>query len=417
MSLDDLKTAQALIAKHIAEIETPKFLYRTDRKVEGPSVLPIADMMTDPIFGTKIKRVTTTAGALNERSYRTMSSGYGWSADSKHLAVIRGDGSIWLIDRKFAKQQLTGFQTEIYFSRENPNLVYGGNYLPGDIGVVNQYDISNNQYKQVLKLRDLVPTLDSNGRTYMRGINSANGKLTVLFGGTGQDSDHYVYICDVDGNNGKLFDSRLRLKCNLHAIGLDLTGRYVILGPTVVDMNGPNKLAANIVWDTDKDTLTPMTVSAGGHGALGFGVSVNNPDDADGMQYLIRSLTTPNTVQEIIKPYPTPPAFKMASHMSWYTSHNDLVTATYRYNEGIKAQRREWDDEILEVHLDGTVERICQHHSIVTPPDMLNVIDYWATPKPCVAPNGDIIFTSNWDRTLGLDNEGYRQDVFLVERS
>lgn len=418
MSREDLLLARDLINKHLLETApTPILGLRTDRRVENVLPLPVAPTMTDPVFGTTIRRATgLTAPTTDDRkSYRTPSSGYCWSSDSKYFTIIDTNGSIWLVDRStFTKKQLTGFATEACFSREDPDVIYGGSYI-GELGVLNQYSIASGLYKQVLKLRDLVPNLDVGGRTYMRGINAASGKLTILFGGTGQDSDHYVFCGAPDAFT--LFESHSRLKCNLHAIALDLTGRYVVLGPTVVDINGPNKLAMNVVWDTQTDTLTPMTVSAGGHGAIGYGVSVNNPDDADGMQYLFRNLASPNTPREIISPYPKPPAFQMASHMSWNKKRDDLVTATYRYSTGVNSPRREWDDEILEVHLDGTVERLCHHRSIVTPTDNVNSFDYWATPKPCVSPDGSsVIFTSNWNRSLGTDSEGFRQDVFLVQK-
>lgn len=426
MSIDDLKTARALIDKHINEVAPPTQTgKRTDRKVEVIKPLAVAPVMVDPAFGSTIRRVTS--GATDGPSWRTQSSGYGWSADSKKFVVLGSGGNAieWRWNGIGHAPEMIGplsmFGTEVSYSREYPGVVYGGAY-EGDVAVVRRYSSPATGFSTIMNVRQLVPTVDMGGRTYIRGIQEAAGKVVALFGGTGQDKDRYVYIGDT--LTGKplmpMLNAPARLGCFLHAITLDLSGRYLILGPTDEDIK-VRKHPMNYVWDLDTDTIVRMDTQAGGHGLIGSGFTVNNPDDADGMEYVMRDLRTPNTVNQLISPFPTPKAPFMASHMSYAKGANIMASGTYRYNEGIKGQWREWDNEIIDVGIDGTVRRWCHHRSqisILTPNNPISPWDfqYWSTPKLCISPDGKgVIFTSDWGRGLGTNNEGPRQDVFLVE--
>lgn len=414
MSIEDLKAAQALIAKDMAERSAPKGK-RTDRLVEVVKPLPIAPVMVDPVFGSTIRRIT--AEPNGGPSWRTQSSGNSWSSDSKQFVVINSGGGVmlydWSAETAIAVGPLTGFGTEVTFDRDTPNVLYGGGYRNDEAIIRRAKTTSPNVgASDIIGVRQLVPDVDKAGRTYLRGLSVAAGKLSFIFGGQSQDLDRYAYVSPLSSLQGLLMDAVTRLGCHLHASVLDLSGRYVVLGPTSKDMEAGHP--PNYVWDTQTDTITPMRKNAGGHGAIGSGFSVNNPDDADAMQYLRRNLSTPDVVTEIIAPYPKPPAFLMASHMNYCQARNSVVSATYRYSDGVNAPRREWDDELIEVAMTGVVTRYAHHRSIVSTDG--KAFDYWATPKPAVSPDGSaVLFTSNWDRSLGTNSEGARQDVFLLQ--
>jgi hypothetical protein len=68
-----------------------------------------------------------------------------------------------------------------------------------------------------------------------------------------------------------------------------------------------------------------------------------------------------------------------------------------------------YDDEILQVSLDGSerIRRICHTRSVVD--DKSESTNYWAAPKPTISRDGRFIaFTSNWERSG-------RYDLFIVK--
>jgi hypothetical protein len=67
-----------------------------------------------------------------------------------------------------------------------------------------------------------------------------------------------------------------------------------------------------------------------------------------------------------------------------------------------------YDDEILQISLDGSerIRRICHTRSVVD--DKSESTNYWAAPKPTISRDGRFIaFTSNWEKSG-------RYDLFIV---
>ena len=104
-----------------------------------------------------------------------------------------------------------------------------------------------------------------------------------------------------------------------------------------------------------------------------------------------------------------------------------LNSANYRYGLNTTAWRA-WDEEIIAVQTDvafagqgATVWRFAHHRSNVANDDDPTTLSFWYTPRAIVSQDGRwAIFTSNWDKSLGIDSRGqpgemYRQDVFIVE--
>jgi hypothetical protein len=121
----------------------------------------------------------------------------------------------------------------------------------------------------------------------------------------------------------------------------------------------------------------------------------------------------------------------LADHQSWANAQPGallpFISATYRYGLNTTAWRA-WDDEIIAVQTDvafagqgGTVWRFAHHRSNVANDNNPSIMSFWYTPRAIVSQDGRwAMFTSNWDKTLGIDSRGdpggmYRQDVFIVE--
>jgi len=194
--------------------------------------------------------------------------------------------------------------------------------------------------------------------------------------------------------------------------------------------------AAKYVWDTTTNMLTALpelAAVAGGHYSAGFGMMINHDCCAstawDAGQWQLRSLATPTVTTDLITTLLTPKEVYMDDHNSWNNAQPGtlvpIVSATYRL--GINtAPWRAWDEEVIAVQTGAgaagaAVYRFAHHRSDAR--DDLNAasLSFWYEPRPNVSQDGRwTIFTSNWEKTLGVDAVGqpgemYRQDVFLVE--
>lgn len=447
--LDLLKQARSLIDQAIAQASSKVPLtYKavTDRtprpKPALPALGPAGTVFKDPTFGTRLLRVTdanmraTTKGV----SFRTPSEtpNRAWNTTAMRFYAVSTDGSTSVFD--FAPATLTAtlaravqFNTEPEFSALDPDALYGGWTGPGDEAIVQRYDCKVGGTTRIVGVRDLVPTVDANGRTYLRGVETgaAAGReyMTFTFGGTHQDDDRDVAWFPLgDLGAKKLLDTvastlngkptNVPLGFRVHAVEIDQSGRFVVIGPVNAQP------ATNVVWDTMTDTFTVMKVSSGGHGAPGWGSKVNQPDDQDGYEFRVRDLAAPD-VTRLLVPLQTPADFQISGHLSWANAQPEVVApvfvSPFRYlNSG---PWRAWDDEIVAIGKDGVVYRFCHHRTDVrhdTNPQA--PLAFWYTPRVNVSPDGRFaLFTSNWEKTLGTDpfaaaweGNSFRQDVFLV---
>jgi len=152
---------------------------------------------TDPVFGSRIYRVTdgaTRPGALN-RSFRSPSSPHqnAWSASGTYFYVASGDGTI--IPFKFDASKGTAqrlqasasgdgglvlrFYIEPEFSRVSDSLIYGSTSgISGStLRTIDQYDFSTGLYARLLDLDTIVPGLSG---TYIGGLAASDGSAIEM---------------------------------------------------------------------------------------------------------------------------------------------------------------------------------------------------------------------------------------------
>jgi len=416
-----------------------------------PALGPAGYKFNDPAFGSTVLRVTDA----NSRplsvgvSYRSPSEPptRAWNLTSTRFYVTTTDGTI--VPYAFNASTMTAsripgpgdgglilpFDAEPEFSLISPDITYGRS-SQFDHAVVTEYNFATGSPCVVVDVRTIVPNVDASGRTYLRGVETGVTAgieyMSFIFGGTSQDLDHYAVWFPLNNPGArKLVDTltstingsptNIPLGFHAHAVQTDLSGRYVVIGATAPDIAAGK--APNYVWDTQTDTFTPMTLSAGGHNAMGFGVNVNQPDDADSTDFTFRTMAALNTTRLLVQPFPSPPDFSVSSHVSWANAQpNQLVPvlgALYRYNNDV-GPWREWDEEVLAVRTDGVETRIwrfAHHRSNYNNNGPTDTNAFWYTPRPNISPDGRwAIFTSNWEKTLGSDSRelNMRQDVFLV---
>lgn len=411
----------------------------------------------DPAFGTRIWRVTDrlTRSDAPDRSFRTPSATHQseWSADGTYFYVVSNGGTIipFSFDPnsgQFSRLATLRFYIEPQFSYVDNARIYGSVTGAGaSLRTIDQYDFSTGSYTRLLDLDTLVTGLQG---TFVGGIASSAGtseRIVAFFGGTQQDKHRYVVVFDrANPERRRLLDtvgSRLdgyRLKTalgfNLHHAAIDRSGRYVALYPTAVDLAAPRKAAQLYLWDTLTDVITPMPETAAlssGHDAFGYGVAINKDccrgkTPWDPAQWQIRSLDAPLVSRDLIQPMLPGKEVTLSDHPTWNNARLDrlvpFVSATYRYGTD-KPEWRAWDNEIVAIQTDigdrgAEVWRLAHHRSDVANDDDPSGISFWYTPRPNVSRDGRwVLFTSNWEKTLGTDPQGTagekaRQDVFLM---
>ncbi len=422
--------------------------------------------IVDPTFGTTIIRVTDalTRPSKPGRSFRTPSGTHqhAWSALGSYFYVTSNDGTIipYVFDGRTGHASriapsATGagglvlkFFNEAQFSYVDDRQVYATyNGSGATMRTIDQYDFSTGGYTRLLDLDTLAPALNG---TYVGGLDSSAGpveRLMAFFGGTTQDRHHYVVVFDKSNlSSRRLLDTAAStldgvptstpLGFKLHAAAIDRSGRFIILYPTSADLAAPRLAAHVYVWDTASDLITPVEAAAhpNGHDAPGYGTLVNQDcctaTKWDAAQWQLRRLDTPLTPHDLIVSTLAPKEIYLADHPAWQNARPDVSTpffsALYRYGANL-TEWRAWDDEILAIQTEGSggaapiVWRLAHHRSDVSHDTDSSRTYFWYTPRPNVSPDGRwVLFTSNWDKTLGADTApepggAFRQDVFLLE--
>jgi hypothetical protein len=96
---------------------------------------------------------------------------------------------------------------------------------------------------------DLESVVTGLSGTYIDGVQSSGGapeRVEVFFGGTAQDHHHYVMVFDPGNPSNRLLldtwastlngqPTPVALSFSLHAVNMDLSGRYVMLYTTSAD--------------------------------------------------------------------------------------------------------------------------------------------------------------------------------------
>jgi hypothetical protein len=443
------------------------YLAVTDRntytKPPLPALGPAGSTITDPIFQSTILRVTdgdTRPGTLN-RSYRSPSSPHqnAWSANGSYFYAVSDDGTAI----PFAFDTTTGtagriqptasgaggmvlsFYIEPQFSYVNDSIIYGS-VSSGNLHTIDQYDFSTGLYTHILDLESFVSGLSG---TYIGGIASSDGpteRIMTMFGGTSQDHHHFVVLFDrANPSNRLLLDtwaSTLNgaptssiLNFSLHHVAIDRSGRYLMLYPTSADQTGTRKAPQSVAWDTQTGVFTEMPVATHpyGHDSFGYGVSVNQDccvsTTYDGVQWQFRNLSTPPVTRDVLPVVLQPQEIYVEDHSTWHNARSDsllpYISGIFRYGTQNGAWRA-LDDEIVAVESDvigsnPTIWRFAQHRTDVSYDGDPTRVSFWYEPRPNVSHDGHwVMFTSNWEKTLGTDpvgdtGAGFRQDVFIVK--
>ncbi len=444
----------------------------TDRLVRPkPATLAPAaagSRFTDTVFGSRLLRVTAANTRPNALavSYRSPSGSHqnAWNTTGEYFYVISTDGSV--VPFAFNRTTMTVSRinpssvgdgglllrsaVEPEFSFVDRSIVFGVyNGAGSNLRTITAYDFSQNVYTPILNLDTVVSGLAG---TYVGGLAASAGaveKLCAFFGGASQGLHHYAIVLERRNPGARHVlntmastlngvPTNIPLNFRLHHAFMDKSGQYVMLYPPAMDQQPPRSAAPAYLWTLATNTFTALPLLAArisGHDGIGYGYTTNQDccttTTWDAAQWQIRTLAAPFTTTDLINPVLSPKEIALADHQSWTNAEPSrlvpFISANYRV--GINTTPwRAWDEEIIAVQTDraftgqgATVWRFAHHRSNVANDDNPAVLSFWYTPRAIVSQDGRwALFTSNWDKTLGIDSGGqaggrYRQDAFIVE--
>jgi hypothetical protein len=406
---------------------------RTDRTVLPEPSLPAigaaGSSYTDPIFGTKITRVTDQAFAQSIGApKRSFSTGSGseqltWSSDSSAFIVQDLGGGVWIPFTATGSKIPT---PDTYFlplngpafSVTEPMVLFGRSR---DDKSLCKYNLTTQQ---------LTTVVDFPNTATGEVSPSANGRVAT-FGNGGQDVATEVYVWDgsklrtlntltgkVDGSS--LNSTEVKWGFGVHNVRINASGRFVII--TTHELNSVIPSSPMCIWDLEQNSAWSLEPTFSGHKVSGWNQLINQ-DSAGGqwddMQYVIRNLDRSGSLQNLINPVLsqrlTDPTHGQDSHLSWINDkgNNEPVLVSAYRGADITEPWRPWTNEIILIATDGsgTVWRVCHHRTVYT--------DFWDGPHGIISPDGTkVIFTSNMGQSLGVGEfGGFRQDVFMATLS
>lgn len=401
---------------------------RTDRNINPEPALPVlgaaGSSYTDPVFGTKITRVTDSAFSASigvpSRSWMTGSGGEQntWNKDGTAF-IVQGLGGEWVP---------FGLSGKLPTPNNWHGLPIGGpcfSYTESDILYGHKDGLALMSYNlRTMESKEITPFPTP---AYGEVSPAVNGRL-VSYGNGTQDLGTHIYLWDgtklrtLDTATGKVDGAPLATKdlswgFGIHNVRLDKSGRYAVITAHGVGI---------AVWDIDNSTATKLTQAPGGHKVGGYGDLVNQDvfsdgSDWDDMQYVYRQLDGSGTPKNLISPVIRParsfvPGVNLGqdSHLSWNNAQmmtrEPVLASAYR-EDGNNDTWRPWDNEIILIATDGsgTVYRVCHHRT--------KYQSFWDGPHAVISPDGTkAVFTSNMGGSLGIGEDGgLRRDVFMVE--
>jgi hypothetical protein len=426
-----------------AKCGPPQYCARTDRQIEPypdkpPALGPAGSIVQDPVFGSRILRVTDSNSDLNGpgRPLFTPSSAEqnSWNKNSTMFYVTTSGGSILLyrFDPEAMKAQpigtpAVGLGGEPQFSFQQPNLLFG--ISPRRL-VFEQYDVLSGRATDVNDPSKCVK-LAPNDLGSVIGVSADDNRfMTVL--GPQQDKDYLVYIYDraqgcrwyntqtgeVGGQWGPKGTISASDRFSIHNARISKSGKFVY-----VTRGGGGIGHGWAVWDIDSMTVNFCPAECGGHHVLGYSHIIGPSGALHPLDLRIRPLNHLEESTSLISGLEPAKGFWYDSHYSWSNvDANDsapVCFSTYRPTNpdapgAAPLVTGPWDNEIDCAETDGKASKVWRFaHTYSSARN-----GFWSTPRGNVSPDGRFfMFTSDWEDQLGRAPNGkqYRTDVFIVE--
>jgi hypothetical protein len=397
---------------------------RNPHMTSPPTLGPAGSMVTDPVYGTQLLRITDETTGGPTISYRVANEFWGvdWNTDSTMFYIQGSSGGFvpYNFDPRMLKatrvmdnarpgQPLRMPLAPGGFSRRSPTIFLGLHGL-----VMSKFDFSTQTKTDIVDLTTLVPGATGYALSVEEG---ANGLLATSFGGPEQDRMPYVltydpvtqaqHVIDVVQSTLDGHPIGATIGGGVHTVKIDQTGRWVTFSVS----GGAH---TDWLWDTATGTVSASptlgTIGAGGFVKKGGG---------DAYNWQTGSLSSPAMMTALIAPLLTPTDNLASSSLAWQNAAAGgsvpVIVETMRQPADMGPWRA-WDNELLAVATDGSAQvwRFAHNFSTYSGTIFSDAFYYLFIPR--VSQNGwFVIFDSNWNQTLGTDASGSpRTDAFIA---
>ncbi len=433
----------------------------TDRIVRSDAIVPALGAagytFSDPNFLCPVLRVTDGNTALADGSpqnyaYRTPSAPNQccWNSDGTKFYVLNDSATCHYFN--FNRSSMTAtYDRKLAWGIEpawsklttKPKIQYGVRFINGH--VIEKWDFDNPGagYVEVLDLKDIDGTLDSN--VYTSQIYTSSGpveRAVVNYGGAGQNLHMKVSMFNIDDPIGTIRTINMTTD-TINGVGLlDQNGNPFTFGGVLshsisispdgntLRIDPVNTVLYFWIYDWTLNRIKKEMAKPAGHYALGRGLAINeDATDSSKPQWQYRSLALANSSTTTARiTTPVSGVIRSGDHVSWHNAcqvGNENVPFFSDWQKCFDDPFTTWSNEIIGIRAVGAekVWRFCHHHMN---PDG-DVGGNTSQPfKYQVILNADplgqfVLFTSNWNKTLGNDAAGgdadsiKRTDVFMVK--
>src|SRR5712692_9410433 len=402
---------------------------KTDRNVYRKPRLPrlprAGGKFIDPVFGTEIMRATDEADGPAPGLGTYYSHWPTFNVDNTRLLIRKGHSGDAILKTFDPVNFRLGTGREILpleyprgfglswessiWSHRDPEVIYTfANDLKGGMRLYTY----NHVRKEFRLLKDF--SFLSRGRPdylHQMNISADDDVFSWSHMRTGYNGDPIAYLVWRRSTDRVLFDTRNTMA--LHEVHVDKTGHWLVITLNKPLPDGDAMEFLNL----DTGVVTKIVRGAPdynpGHGDLGTDCIVGFDAWLDGINW--RRLSAPHTVRHVF-------FFRTAIgrnggvtdwthdfHGTMLADNEDWITiGTHHDPPATQIGSGIYDDEILQVSLDGSerIRRICHTRGVYD--DKTETTGYWSAPKPTISRDGRLIaFTSNWE------NSG-RYDLFIV---
>jgi hypothetical protein len=431
-------------SKPASSVGNTEYSARTDRRIEPyketpPDIGPAGSVISDPIFGSRILRVTDQKSDSKQpgRSLVTPSSAEenSWNKTSTMFYVNTLGGTFLLYDfdpaamkARLADAPNLPWNSEPQFSYSQPNILYG---MARREPVFEQYDVATHKLREI---NDASKCLKLQSSDAGHGVTvSADDKRFMATLGPQQDKNYLVYVYDrnqgcrwyntqtgeIGGQWGQKGTISVPDRFLMHNARLAKSGKFVY----AVRGGGPGIGKGWVVWDIDTMNVGVCDRGCMGHHVMGYSHILG----ASGMNHPLNIWKWP--LPRLNDPTPVIPGLEPAKDF-WYDSHyswnnvdpddsSPVCFSTYRPTNPDEPGKPllvtgPWQNEIDCAETDGKESKIWRFaHTYSTARN-----GFWSQPRGNVSQEGRFfMFTSDWQDQLGKtpNADKYRTDVFVVE--
>ena len=398
---------------------------RTDRgiyrKPPLPRLPPGGQTFFDPVFGTEIMRATDEADGPAPGLGTYYSHWPTFNVNNTRLLIRQGESGNAILKSfdpvnfrigpgreslptEYPQNFSLSWESAIW-SHSDPNLIYiFCNDFKGGIRLY-VYHVARREFRLLKDFSSL-----AHGRPdYLHQMNMSSDDDVFSWSHmrVGRNGQPLAYLVWRRSTDRVLFDVPNTMDFN--EVHVDKTGHWLNIPLNKPLPDGDSMEFLNLDTGVVVKILDGAPDYRPGHGDLGTNCIVGFDNDLDGITW--RPMSAPHSPRHVF--YFRTGMGRNGGVVDWtqdfhgtmLADNEDWITiATYDDPAINLPDSGIYEDEILQVSLDGSerIRRICHTRSAYD--NRTNTTGYWATPKPTISRDGRFIaFTSNWEKSGRYD--------------